>query len=137
MSKKIKVGLVGFFGWGNFGDELFVKVFEQWLGDDYELKILNDLTCKPYFTRPVQEVVSEVDAIIIGGGDLIIPWSVSDLYWKSEYLEKPVFIVGVGVPTWRQKNIDVIKKYKNFLMHSNVKFINVRDKESANWIKKI
>lgn len=134
MSNKIKVGLVGFFGWGNFGDELFVKVFEQWLGEKYEIKILHDLPYKPYFSRPVEEVVDEVDAIVIGGGDLIIPWTMSDLYWKKEYLKKPVFIVGVGVPTWGQSKPHIVERYKGFLTHENVKYFNVRDKESAVWV---
>ena len=136
MSKKIKVGLVGFFGWGNFGDELFVKVFEQWLGDKFDIKVMNDLTHKPYFSRPIEDVVDEVDAIVIGGGDLIIPWSMSDLYWRDEYLKKPVFIVGVGVPTWGQAKPHIIEKYKKFLTHDNVKFFNVRDKESAEWVRR-
>lgn len=136
MSKKIKVGLVGFFGWGNFGDELFVKVFEQWLGDKFDIKVMNDLTHKPYFSRPIEDVVAEVDAIVIGGGDLIIPWSMSDLYWRDEYLTKPVFVVGVGVPTWGQAKPHIIEKYKKFLTHDNVKFFNVRDKESAEWVRK-
>ena len=135
MSKKIKVGLVGFFGWGNFGDELFVKVFEQWLGDKFDIKVMNDLTHKPYFSRPIEDVVAEVDAIIIGGGDLIIPWSMSDLYWRDEYLTKPIFVVGVGVPTWGQAKPHIIEKYKKFLTHDNVKFLNVRDKESAEWVR--
>jgi polysaccharide pyruvyl transferase WcaK-like protein len=132
--KKIKIGLVGFFGWGNFGDELFIKVFEQWLGNKFEIRVMHDLTCKPYFSKSVEEVVSEVDAIVIGGGDLIIPWQISDLYWKNAYLDKPIFIVGVGVPTWVQAKPHVIHKYKNFLTHNNIKYINVRDKESRAWI---
>lgn len=136
MSKKIKIGLVGFFGWGNFGDELFVRVFEEWLGKSYELKIMNDLTHKPYFSRPLEELVDEVDAIVIGGGDLIIPWAISDLYWREEYLKKPVFIVGVGVPTWNESNPKIVERYKKFLTHENVKHLNVRDMESANWIRK-
>lgn len=135
MSKKITIGLVGFFGWGNFGDELFVRVFEEWLGKDYELKVMNDLTKKPYFSKPLEELVDEVDAIVIGGGDLIIPWAMSDLYWREEYLKKPVFVVGVGVPTWGESNPNIIAKYKKFLTHENVKHVNVRDMESAQWIK--
>ncbi|MFD2191865.1 polysaccharide pyruvyl transferase family protein [Pistricoccus aurantiacus] len=136
MSKKIKVGLVGFFGWGNFGDELFIKVFEQWLGDKFDIRVMNDLTYKPYFSRPIEEVVAEVDAIVIGGGDLIIPWTMSDLYWRDEYLAKPVFVVGVGVPTWGQAKPHIVEKYKKFITHDSIKFFNVRDKESAEWVKR-
>ncbi|WP_299585362.1 polysaccharide pyruvyl transferase family protein [uncultured Microbulbifer sp.] len=135
MDKRKKIGLVGFFGWGNFGDELFVQVFEQWLGDDFELKVLNDLTYKPYFSRSIEEVVEEVDAIVIGGGDLVIPWAMSDLYWRNEYLIKPVFIVGIGVPTWGERKPHIIERYNKFLAHDNVKYINVRDRESAAWIE--
>lgn len=134
MRDKIKIGLVGFFGWGNFGDELFVKVYEKWLGNKYELRVLNDLTKKPYFSKPVEDVVDDVDAIIIGGGDLIIPWQMSGLYWRKEYLNKPVFIVGIGVPTWGGSKPDVIAQYKDFLMHENLRFFNLRDRESANWV---
>jgi polysaccharide pyruvyl transferase WcaK-like protein len=136
MKKKIRVGLVGFFGWGNFGDELFVKVFEQWLSQDFDVKVLNDLTSKPYFTRPIEDVLRDVDAIVIGGGDLIIPWTMSELYWKQEYLTKPVFIIGVGVPTWGDVKPVILERYRRFLVHKNVKYINVRDKESADFITK-
>ena len=36
---KPTIGLVGFFGWGNYGDELFVDVWKQVLGKDFNIKI--------------------------------------------------------------------------------------------------
>ena len=136
MTKKKKIGLIGFFGWGNFGDELFVDVYRQWLEPEFELKVLNDLTKKPYFSRPVPEVLEEVDALVIGGGDLVMPWTVSDLYWKKEYLEKPVHICGVGVPTWKGTAAPAVQYMQEFLSHPNIRFFNARDKESAAWISK-
>lgn len=133
MSKKT-IGLVGFFGWGNFGDELFVETYRHWLGQDYELRVLNDLTAKPYFSRPLDDVLEGVDAIVIGGGDLVMPWTVSELYWKMEYLKLPVFIVGIGVPTWRGANAAAIERQARFFQHPNVKMIEARDRESAEWI---
>lgn len=134
--RKKKIGLVGFFGWGNFGDELFVETYRQALGDDFDLHVLPDMTEKPYFSKPLDDYLEGLDAIVIGGGDLIIPWTVSDLYWKEEYLRHPVFIVGVGVPTWKPGNQTVIERMAAFMSHPNVKFINARDKESAAWITK-
>ncbi len=135
MSKKT-IGLVGFFGWGNFGDELFVETYRHWLGQDFELRVLNDLTAKPYFSRPLDEVLEGVDAIVIGGGDLVMPWTVSELYWKAEYLRLPVFVVGVGVPTWKGANAAAIQRQATFFQHPNVRLVEARDRESADWITK-
>lgn len=134
--KKKRIGLVGFFGWGNFGDELFIDVYRQWLEPEFELMVLNDLTRKPYFSRPVTEVLEDVDAIVIGGGDLIMPWTVSGLYWKKEYLTKPVHICGVGVPTWKGSAAPAVEYMREFLSHPSIRYFNVRDRESANWINK-
>lgn len=133
---KKTIGLVGFFGWGNFGDELFIETFKHWLGAEFNLKVLNDLTAKPYFSRPLDEVLKGVDAIVIGGGDLVMPWTVSELYWKTEYLRLPVCIVGVGVPTWKGSNAAAIERQATFFQHPNVRLIEARDRESAEWITK-
>lgn len=134
-TKKV-VGLVGYFGWGNYGDELFLEVYRQWLGDTVELRVLHDVLQKPYFSRPIGEVLEGVDAIVIGGGDLVIPWTVSELYWRKEYLQLPVFIVGVGVPTWRGAAPHVIARMAAFFQHPNVRAINTRDQESRAWIER-
>ncbi len=135
MAKK-RIGLVGFFGWGNYGDELFIDVYRQWLEPEFEVKVLNDLTVKPYFSRPVADVLAEVDAIVIGGGDLVMPWTVSELYWKREYLDLPVHICGVGVPTWKGSKEPALKYMREFLSHPNIRYFNTRDMESATWIKR-
>lgn len=136
------VGLGGFFGYGNYGDELFIDVFEEYLGDAFELRILPDELQSPYFSRPVQEKVAEVDAVLIGGGDLVQPWSVDARYFSKYYLNKPVFIAGVGVPirtpTKDGKGAEspaAINKMRDFFQHPNLRFINVRDGQSARWIR--
>ena len=133
--KKPKVGLVGFFGWGNFGDELFLLAHKTFLSDICEPAQLNDGTQKPFFSRPVADIVKEHDALVIGGGDLIVPWKMPRLYFKAEYLEKPVFIVGVGVPTWKSGEAAVIKSYRKFFRSPNVRLIIARDPESVAWIE--
>ncbi len=131
---KPRIGLVGFFGWGNFGDELFLLAHKRFLSDVCEPVRLNDLTQRPYFSRPLPELVKEFDGFVIGGGDLIIPWHMSHLYFRNRYLERPVFVAGVGVPTWQSGDAEVIKAYRRFFRSSSVKMIMARDPESVAWI---
>jgi len=130
-----KVGLVGFYGPGNYGDELFLEVFRRHLTPAVDLDVVFDSPTKPYFHRPVREVVREHDAIIIGGGDLLVPWGLGDRYWLPDYLRRPVHIVGVGVPTWRAAKPTVVEALRRFVAHRNVRSIVVRDAESAAWVR--
>jgi polysaccharide pyruvyl transferase WcaK-like protein len=137
------IGLAGFFGYGNYGDELFLSVFDQHLGDEFEIRILPDELRKPYFSRPVEEMVAEVDVVLIGGGDLVQPWSVDARYFNIAYLRKPTFIAGVGVPIRAASNTGApveseaaIQKMTRFFQNPNVRFINARDAQSVEWIRK-
>ncbi|MHA2789456.1 polysaccharide pyruvyl transferase family protein [Corynebacterium sp. S7] len=134
--KMKKILLVGYFGWGNFGDELFLEAHHQFLADEYELIVANDLLEAPYFSRPVEEIVSEVDAVLIGGGDLINPVNVSGLYWQEAFLEKPVFIFGIGVPNTSRQRTTTIDHYRKFMQHENCRLVVARDQESHDWIEK-
>jgi polysaccharide pyruvyl transferase WcaK-like protein len=131
---ELRIGLVGFFGWGNFGDELFLETHQHFLGDLGHVEPINDLTVKPYFTEPVEDVVDRYDAFVIGGGDLLIPWQMSELYWKAEYLRKPVFVAGIGVPTWKTSKPHVVARYKKFLTDPAIRLVLARDVESARWM---
>jgi polysaccharide pyruvyl transferase WcaK-like protein len=133
--RRLRVGLVGFFGWGNFGDELFLRVHHQFLAQHFEVRVLHDLLEKPYFSRPIAEVVDEVDAIVIGGGDLIIPWQLSELYWRLELLERPTFLTGIGVPRWGGSSPAVVERLRTFIQHPNVRYIGARDEPSRSWIE--
>lgn len=130
-----RIALVGYFGWGNFGDELFIKAHHQYLGKTHDLFVANDLLEEPYFSRPVSEIVGDSDAVLIGGGDLLNPARVSPLYWDMSWLEKPVFIYGIGVPKQTMKRENVLNHYREFIAHENCKLIVARDVESYNWIK--
>jgi polysaccharide pyruvyl transferase WcaK-like protein len=129
------VGLVGFYGPGNYGDELFLEVFRQHLAPQVDVDVLFDSSSRPYFHRPVRAAVREHDAIVIGGGDLLVPWGLGDRYWLTDYLRRPVHIVGVGVPTWRPARENVVTQLARFVRHGNVRSIMARDEESAAWIR--
>lgn len=131
----MKIGLIGYFGWGNFGDELFLEVHKQHLGNEYELEAVNDLLEDPYFSRPISEIVEEYDAFIIGGGDLINPVRISNLYWQMDFLKKPVFIFGIGVPNVKWSRENILNHYRKFFEHPNCKLVVARDIESYNWIE--
>jgi len=134
MSKK-KIGLIGYFGWGNFGDELFVETHKQYLSKKYDLEIVNDLLAEPYFSKSLTEIADTYDAFLIGGGDLINPIRVSQLYWQMDFLKKPVFIYGIGVPNVKWSRENVLQHYRKFFDHQNCKLIVARDIESYNWLK--
>jgi polysaccharide pyruvyl transferase WcaK-like protein len=130
-----RVGLVGFYGPGNYGDELFLEVFHRHLDAVADIDVVFDSATRPYFVRPAREVVREHDAIVIGGGDLLVPWGLGDRYWLTDYLRRPVHVIGVGVPTWRPAKPAVVAALGDFLRHRNVRSITARDEESAAWVR--
>lgn len=134
-----KVGIGGFFGYGNYGDELFLEVFREHLGVTFELQVLPDQLESPYFSSPVEDKVRDVDAILVGGGDLVQPWSIDARYFNKAYLEKPVFLAGLGVPiraagSAQVEKPHIVERYRNFFRHPSVRFINARDEQSTDWI---
>ncbi|MEA2613390.1 MAG: phosphoglucomutase [Chloroflexota bacterium] len=130
-----RVGLVGFYGPGNYGDELFLDVFRRYLGSVADVGVVFESATRPYFTRPVREVVRDHDAIVIGGGDLLVPWGLGDRYWLTDYLRRPVHVIGVGVPTWRAEKPAAVEALRAFMRHRNLRSITARDEESAAWIR--
>lgn len=129
----MKIGLVGYFGWGNYGDELFLKVYEKYFPDD-DFVFFHDPNINK-LKSDLSKIVQIVDVIFIGGGDLIIPWYKSWLYWDKRFLEKPVYIFGVGVPTWGEEKKSVMDHYKQFFNHKNIKWVCCRSNESVTWVK--
>lgn len=132
-----RIGLVGFFGWGNYGDELFLENWQRSIGQHHEVSVVHDLLSLPYFSRRASDIAEEFDAFVIGGGDLIIPNKISPLYWNRAWLQRPVYISGVGVPTWvKHQAPDVIERLRGFFQHENIRHIGARDEESAQWIRR-
>lgn len=132
--KKLKVGLVGYYGWGNYGDEFFKAVLETDL-PELEFRLLHEVEPDGAVNlEKLEENVSAVDAIMIGGGDLVIPYAMSSLYWQPAFLRKPIVVYGVGVPRWGGYNHDVVMKMRAFMQHPAVKQVTARDQESTDWI---
>jgi polysaccharide pyruvyl transferase WcaK-like protein len=128
----MRVGLIGYYNYGNYGDELFKAQLESTApGAVFEvldqLKLMTDENYRNWFRR-------EVDVTILGGGDLIIPYGWAEWYFQPILLEKPILVFGVGVPTWGGHDNTAVAKMKDFLNHRNVKFFATRDKESTAWV---
>lgn len=130
----MRIGLVGFFGWGNFGDELFYELWHDVISG-HELVRMNDLIQKPYFEESANKNADSVDVILIGGGDLIRVENLSDLYWNDAWTRKPVIITGIGVARESERvSGRVIPQLEKFFSSNNVLSISARDTESAKWI---
>jgi len=121
---------VGYFNFGNYGDELFAKVYRE-VFSDCQITVLPDIDKDPIFDP---ELIAQQDCIIIGGGDLVIPYAFASLYWDEVLLSKPVYIIGVGVPTWGGYSKEVVLRMRNFFQHDNVKLVTARDPKSRDWI---
>jgi polysaccharide pyruvyl transferase WcaK-like protein len=131
-----QIGLVGYYGWGNLGDELFRETFQETLGKSVDLRVVHDQLEPPYFSSPVEDVVAETDAVLIGGGDLLVPWRWSPLYWNPAYRQRPVFVAGIGVPTWEDGKANVIERYRRWFADRAVRYIWLRDEASAEWVRR-
>ena len=120
--RRPKVGLVGFFGWGNYGDELFLEHWHRHLDAHFEVEPVHELLRAPYIVGDAMTKAQEYEGFVIGGGDLVIPNKVSELYWNRAWLQKKVYIARVGVPTWiRNENPAVMEHMKEFFQPPNVR----------------
>jgi len=128
--KRPKIGLVGYFGFGNIGDELFIRVHNQHLSEKYELEVVHDMLEDPYLSEKARASLDAFDAFLIGGGDLINPNAVSKLYWRQDYLSKPVFVHGIGCPNHKVKSSKSLSYYARFFAHDSIQHVCFRDVES-------
>jgi len=130
-----KVGLVGFYGPGNFGDELMRLTLTEFLSD-LDVQLVYDDILSPKFDDEFVRIIDTFDAIVIGGGDLLIPKVAVARFWHPKFLRKLVYVYGVGVPQWTGKpEANAITAYRNFFQHENVRLIATRDIQSANWMR--
>lgn len=135
-----RIGIVGYYGHGNFGDELFLHAFRRVFPvNEYRLDLLGKSggLMRKYRDHRLDGIAENYDAIIVGGGDLLIPgYDVADQYFLDEFLEVPVFVHGVGVPLWTGYDETACNKLKKFLRAEAIRGICIRDQEGADWIVK-
>ena len=134
-----KIGITGSFGRGNVGDELFVRAHQNYFRDQAELFLVTQLPHQHYFSEFANTLIDSLDGIAIGGGDLICPYreKMDQDFSNPKYLRKPVHMVGIGVENNKDEEIErTMEVWKNFLNHSNMKSITVRDPASQKWLKK-
>lgn len=131
--KRMKIGVVGYFGYGNYGDELFLDVYRKYFYD-CDIHVLCNKPDNPVYPENMQ-TISQCDAIIIGGGDLFIPKYFAQTYFDNRYLDRPIYFHCIGVPQWIGEDPKIIVRMAEFVQHPNVRKINVRDIESQDWVK--
>ncbi|MBN9539401.1 MAG: hypothetical protein BGN99_20965 [Alphaproteobacteria bacterium 65-37] len=132
--KRPRIGLIGYYGYGNYGDELFHVVFRK-IFHDCDLVTMQDNQTRPYYNKDLKEKIASMDCLLIGGGDLVIGSYWTDQYFEDPFLAKPIYIHGVGVPTWSREDPKIVERLAKFFRHKSVRHINVRDQESRAWIE--
>jgi polysaccharide pyruvyl transferase WcaK-like protein len=132
---RARIGLVGYYGYGNYGDELFRLVFGK-IFHDCDIVTMQDSLTRPYYGEGLAEKIASVDCLLIGGGDLVIGSYWTDQYFEDVFLTKPVYIHGVGVPTWSGENAEIIQRLAKFFQHASIRHIDARDDESRRWIER-
>ncbi|WP_211215815.1 polysaccharide pyruvyl transferase family protein [Microbacterium indicum] len=133
-----RVGIAGSFGRGNYGDELYVKTYEHWFGEWADVHMLAGLPSQAYLTQFADSYVDLMDAVVLGGGDLICPYAsrVSHDFVNPAYLRRPVHVAGIGVQANRPE-VDpaILDRWKLFLTDPAIASITTRDEGSRGWIE--
>src|SRR5690606_17241854 len=96
---KPRVGITGSLARGNYGDELYVRVYEHWLGQWADLTLLTGVY-RPWYFRGIRtNQVDLMDAIVLGGGDLLCPYraQIDRDFTNPMYLRRPLHVAGIGV----------------------------------------
>ncbi|MGL3151651.1 polysaccharide pyruvyl transferase family protein [Microbacterium sp. A82] len=134
---KPRVGITGSLARGNYGDELYVRVYEHWLGQWADLTLLTGIFRPWYFRAIRNNQVDLMDAVVLGGGDLLCPYrpEIDRDFTNPMYLRRPLHVAGIGVERNRP-DIDpsVLEQWTEFLTHPNVRSISTRDPGSAEWV---
>lgn len=136
--KKVKIGITGSFGRGNYGDELYLETYKYWFSPWAELHLLSSLPRTYYLKTFAETRVNKVNAIVLGGGDLICPYkeNVDPDFINTLYLKKPLHVAGVGVEQNKPDIFDkTLRRWQDFLRHDNVRSITMRDPLSKEWIE--
>ncbi len=110
----------GYYGMGNFGDELFLKTFRQVFAEHQ------------VFPRGAFIDAQRIDAVIIGGGDLIQPYRFDPYYFPNFLSHLPTWVYGVGIVNYYPEHTwpaEEIKKNQQRL--GSMRGLWLRDKHST------
>jgi len=136
-SLKPRIGITGSLARGNYGDELFVRVYEHWLGQWADLTLLTGIH-RPWYFREIRSTqVDLMDAVVLGGGDLLCPYRewIDPDFINPMYLRRPVHVAGIGVERDRPDvDATVVERWTEFLTNPSVRSISTRDPGSTQWI---
>jgi polysaccharide pyruvyl transferase WcaK-like protein len=116
----LNICVCGYYGFGNFGDELFIKTLAQIFEEDRIFPL----------TRYMD--VSQADAVIIGGGDLITPYFYNNYYFPESVSKLPTWVYGVGIVDYYPEEtwpVEEVTKYRAKLQSTQGLYL--RDSWSA------
>lgn len=117
----MRIAASGYYGMGNFGDDLFLHTFRQLFQAHH------------VFPWHAKLDPRRADAVIIGGGDLITPYSFNRYYFPPPLKDRPTWVYGVGIVdaypehTWEESEVSAYREYI-----SKAKRAVFRDSQSAN-----
>ena len=134
-----RIGITGSFGRGNYGDELYVKNYQHWMGPWADLFLLSGLPRASYFSGLANNYVDMMDAVVLGGGDLLCPYRapIDRDFINPMYLRRPVHVAGIGVERNRPEiDPSVVAQWQSFLTHPSITSVSTRDPGSRDWVEK-
>lgn len=95
----MNICVCGYYGMGNFGDELFLETLKQVFYNHNVFAWQSSLD------------PDKIDVVIVGGGDIITPYSFNQYYFPEVLKNHPTWVYGVGVvrhyaeETWPQEEV--------------------------------
>lgn len=97
MNNKMKIGIIGWYGYSNFGDERILHCLKRYFSE-------HDVTVYQAW-EPARKRINEInqnDIVIIGGGGLIVQ-GVEKYIDIIEKINKPLFFLGISIETKSKK----------------------------------
>lgn len=156
----IPVGLFGFYGYGNFGDDLMSVIIAMYLTEKGFEPLIHGSGCEYaeqqgfQTVETVEELIQRTKAIVFGGGGLLVSWKSSHLAQQyrqfNENMEHhqrqaktllstakrqgvPIFAISVGGDGSCPQQI--VPEYKQKVLEAST-FITVRNKEDVKLLRK-